>query len=42
MVRGFFADVIGRLGVPGLADRLTAAIEAELGRWAVSEQGERT
>ncbi len=30
VVRGFFADVIGRLGVPGVADRLTAAIEAEL------------
>ena len=30
VVRGFFADVIGRLGVPALADRLTAAIEAEL------------
>jgi Fe-S cluster assembly protein SufD len=30
VVRGFFADVIRRLGVPALADRLTAAIEAEL------------
>ncbi len=30
VVRGFFADVIGRLGVPALADRLTAAIESEL------------
>ena len=30
VVRGFFADVIARLGVPALADRLTAAIEAEL------------
>jgi Fe-S cluster assembly protein SufD len=30
VVRGFFADVIGRLGVPALADRLTSAIEAEL------------
>jgi Fe-S cluster assembly protein SufD len=30
VVRGFFAEVIRRLGVPAVADRLTAAIEAEL------------
>jgi Fe-S cluster assembly protein SufD len=30
VVRGFFADVIGRLGVPAVAERLTAAVEAEL------------
>ena len=30
MVRGFFADVIAQIGVPALAERLTAAIEAEL------------
>jgi Fe-S cluster assembly protein SufD len=30
VVRGFFADVINSLGVPAVADRLTAAVEAEL------------
>jgi Fe-S cluster assembly protein SufD len=30
VVRGFFAEVIARLGVPAVADRLTAAIDAEL------------
>ena len=30
VVRGFFADVIKSLGVPAVADRLTAAVEAEL------------
>jgi Fe-S cluster assembly protein SufD len=30
VVRGFFADVIRRIGVPVLTQRLTAAIEAEL------------
>jgi Fe-S cluster assembly protein SufD len=30
VVRGFFADVIKQLGVPAVADRLTAAVEAEL------------
>jgi Fe-S cluster assembly protein SufD len=30
VVRGFFADVITRIGVPVLTERLTAAIEAEL------------
>ena len=30
VVRGFFADVINQLGVPAVADRLTAAVEAEL------------
>ncbi len=31
VVRGFFADVIGRLGVPEWESRLLAAIDAELG-----------
>ena len=30
VVRGFFADVIKQLGVPAVAERLTAAVEAEL------------
>jgi Fe-S cluster assembly protein SufD len=30
VVRGFFADVINSLAVPAVADRLTAAVEAEL------------
>jgi len=30
VVRGFFNEVIQRIGVPAVADRLTAAIEAEL------------
>ena len=30
VVRGFFADVINALGVPAVAERLTAAVEAEL------------
>jgi Fe-S cluster assembly protein SufD len=30
VVRGFFADVVGRIGVPDLEQRLTAAIEARL------------
>ncbi|HZB50602.1 MAG TPA: Fe-S cluster assembly protein SufD [Mycobacteriales bacterium] len=30
VVRGFFADVIGRIAVPVLTERLAAAIEAEL------------
>jgi Fe-S cluster assembly protein SufD len=32
VVRGFFADVVGRLGVPEIQDRLTESIEAELQR----------
>ena len=32
VVRGFFADIVGRLGVPEVEERLTAAIEAELAR----------
>jgi len=31
VVRGFFADVINAIGVPAVAERLTAAVEAELG-----------
>jgi Fe-S cluster assembly protein SufD len=30
VVRGFFADVVGRIGVPDLQERLMAAIEARL------------
>ena len=30
VVRGFFADVVGRLGLPDVEERLSAAIEAEL------------
>jgi len=30
VVRGFFADVISAIGVPAVAERLTAAVEAEL------------
>ena len=30
VVRGFFADVVGRIGVPDLEERLMAAIEARL------------
>ena len=30
VVRGFFADVIARLGVPALADRLTAYLDGDL------------
>jgi Fe-S cluster assembly protein SufD len=32
VVRGFFADVIGQIGVPEVQERLTAAIESELAR----------
>ena len=32
VVRGFFAEVLQRIGVPALEDRLLAAIEAELER----------
>ncbi|MDT7539396.1 MAG: Fe-S cluster assembly protein SufD [Actinomycetota bacterium] len=35
VVRGFFAEVLQRIGVPALEDRLLAAIEAELERTAV-------
>jgi Fe-S cluster assembly protein SufD len=30
VVRGFFAEIIQRIGVPSIADRLMASIEAEL------------
>jgi Fe-S cluster assembly protein SufD len=30
VVRGFFAEVIARIGIPAIAERLTAAVEAEL------------
>ena len=30
VVRGFFAELINRIGVPEVQDRLIAAIEAEL------------
>ena len=32
VVRGFFADIVGRMGVEGVRERLTKAIEAELAR----------
>ena len=32
VVRGFFADVIGQIGIPEVQERLTAAIESELAR----------
>ena len=32
VVRGFFAELIGRIGLPELEDRLIAAIEAELAK----------
>ena len=31
VVRGFFADVVGRIGVPELQRRIMTAIEARLG-----------
>ena len=31
MVRGFFADVVARIGVPELQDRLMGSIETRLG-----------
>jgi len=31
-VRGFFADLVGRIGVPEVADRLLDAVERELAR----------
>ena len=30
-VRGFFADVINRIGVPQVQEQLLAAVDAELG-----------
>ena len=39
VVRGFFASVVGRIGVPEVQERLMAAIERELaGRCRMSEQ----
>ena len=38
VVRGFFADVIGQIGVPELEERLMAKVEAELAR-SVSAAG---
>ena len=32
VVRGFFADVIGQIGIPEVQERLTDAIESELAR----------
>jgi Fe-S cluster assembly protein SufD len=31
VVRGFFADIVERMGVPEVRDRLLAAVERELG-----------
>jgi Fe-S cluster assembly protein SufD len=30
VIRGFFGELIGRIEVPELRDRITAAVEAEL------------
>jgi Fe-S cluster assembly protein SufD len=35
VIRGFFGELIGRIGAPGLRDRITAAIEGELARGLV-------
>ena len=40
VVRGFFADVVHRIGVPDLEDRLMSEIEARLG--ASTDELERT
>ncbi|GAA5163264.1 Fe-S cluster assembly protein SufD [Ornithinimicrobium tianjinense] len=40
VVRGFFADIIAKIGVPEVVDRLMAAIDAELELTALSEQHE--
>ena len=32
VVRGFFADIVGRIAIPAVEERLTSAIEAELER----------
>jgi Fe-S cluster assembly protein SufD len=38
VVRGFFAEVVQRIGVPAVADRLMAAIEAELEMTTVANE----
>ena len=40
VVRGFFADIIAKIGVPEVVDRLMAAIDAELELTALSEHHE--
>jgi hypothetical protein len=40
VVRGFFADVIGRLGVPEWEARLAAVIDEELGLTADLDAGD--
>jgi Fe-S cluster assembly protein SufD len=42
VVRGFFADVIARIGLPDLQDRIMNAIEARLGFTAVEPELETT
>jgi len=37
VVRGFFADVVGRIGIPELEERLMEKVEAELARTRVVE-----
>jgi len=34
VVRGFFADLLARIGIPDLSERLLAAVDAELERSA--------
>ncbi len=34
VVRGFFADLLARIGIPDLAERLLGAVDAELERAA--------
>ncbi len=42
VVRGFFADVVGRIGLPELEQRLMAKVEAELARSVGAAQGPET
>ena len=39
VVRGFFADVIGKIGIPELEDRLMAKVESELAMTMTAEAG---
>lgn len=47
VVRGFFADILGKTGIPGIAERVMADIDARLGVTdlvadALGEQGEQS
>jgi Fe-S cluster assembly protein SufD len=37
VLHGFFADLIRRVGVPDLEERLTATVEAELAKTVTGE-----